>query len=183
MPRQSFYRRLVFPMLLVIVVMVVSSYAYDLSRGMEHRWIVAQVSALFMFLSIWAGALFSNTIAYFRGASFRERLIVCLVPAVLWSAKVLSSFWGIFSFSEFMFLWLHNIILGCPVVALLCLGLSEFWCRALHRRRVDGGRVRILVSPGTAAFLIGLALTFAMLYNGGHTYYYLYMDLYTKLFL
>jgi len=183
MTKQSICRRVVFPVALVLIVMVISMNAYDLSRDLKHRLVLAHVSALFMFLSIWMGALFGNTIAYFRGASFRERLLVSLLPPVVWSAKTLYSFVGIYSWGEFAFAVLHNLILGCPVVGLLCMGISEIWCRAVHRKRHGGHSPRILAPANVSVLAAGLILTVLMLWNGGHDYYYLYMDVYSALFL
>ena len=183
MEKQSFPQRVLFPLLLVLAVMIISTNAYDYSRRMENRWLIAHMSAAFMFLSIWMGALFANTLSFFRGAGFGERLFVSLFTPVVWSAKILYSFHGIFSFGEFLFLLVHNLILGCPVVGLLCMGLSEIWCRLIYRRRY-GRSSMPLFSPGSfLVFFIGVALTFLMLWNGGHSYYYLYMDVYSRLFL
>jgi hypothetical protein len=129
------------------------------------------------------GALFANTLAYFSGATFGERLFVCLATPVLWSAKVLDSFIGIYSWPEFAFVALHNLVLGCPVVGLLCMGLSEIGCRWVHRRRFMGTPVRLFAWNNTLVLAVGLTLTVLMLWNGGHDYYYLYMDVYTALFL
>lgn len=185
MEKQSYARRVLFPIAVVLGVMVASSYAYDRSRTIEnhtlHLW-TAHISALFMMLSIWMGALFANTIAYFRGASFKERLLVCLVVPVVWSIKTWSFFWGIYSPAEMVFLLFHHLILGCPIVGLLCMGISEIWCRAIHRRRTGNLSIRIFSRANVLVLLIGLGSTVGMLWNGGHDYYYLYMDVYTYLF-
>ena len=186
MEPRSFFQRVGVPILLVMGIMVISVNAYDLARQIENHTlhlIAAHTSAVLMFLTIWLGALFGNTIAFFRGASFKERLLVCLATPVVWSAKVLYSFWGIYSPAEFAFLFLHHLILGPPVVALLCMGISEIWCRIIYRRRSADGSVKVFEFNNTAVLCAGLLLVVFMLWNGGHTYYYLYMDLYTRLFL
>jgi hypothetical protein len=129
------------------------------------------------------GALFGNTIAYFKGASFGERLFVSLATPLVWSAKTLYSFFGMFSFGEFLFLIFHNLILGCPVVALLCMGLSELFCRTIDRKREKIKTVKIFAKGNVTVLAAGVILTVIMLWNGGHDYYYLYMDVYTYLFL
>jgi hypothetical protein len=150
---------------------------------MEDREFIANFSAIMMFLSIWMGALFGNTIAYFRGASFGERLFVSLATPLVWSAKTLYDFLGLFSSGEFFFLIFHNLILGCPVVALLSMGLSELFCRAISKRRGRIKTVKIFAKSNVIVLSIGIILTVLMLWNGGHDYYYLYMDVYTYLFL
>jgi hypothetical protein len=136
-----------------------------------------------MFLSIWLGALFGNTLSFFRGASFWERLIVCLATPCAWYVKVLYDFLGIYSTGEFLFLFLHHLILGVPVVAILCMGLSDIWCRSIYRRRAGDKSVKVFALSNTVTLITGILLTVFMLWNGGHTYYYLYMDVYTSLFL
>lgn len=183
MEKQTFFRRVVFPVIIVMGMMILSINAYDLSRSMDNRVYLANVSALMMFMSIWMGALFANTVSYFRGASFGERLLVSLATPVVWSAKVLFDFAGIYSPWEFVFIVFHNLILGCPVVALLCMGLSEIGCRMIHKKRSGEGSVRIFAPANASVLGIGLLLTVLMLWNGGHAYYYRYMDIYTSLFL
>jgi len=81
MERQSFFRRVVVPIVLVMGTMIISINVYNISRHVENRTLhsfLSNAGAIFMFLSIWLGALFGNTIAFFRGATFGERLLVCL---------------------------------------------------------------------------------------------------------
>ena len=186
MERQSYVRRVFVPILIVFGVMVLSTLIYDLSRGIANptiHKIMAHSGAAIMFLSIWTGALFANTMAFFRGASFGERMIVCLATPVIWCAKVLSSFFGIYSIPELFFLLLHHFILGCPLVALLCMGISEIWCRMIARKRSPDRHIRVFALDNSLLLLISFALVTLMLWNGGHSYYYLYMDAYAWLFL
>lgn len=186
MERQSYVRRVIVPILTVLGVMAISSLIYDLSRGIENpliHHIFAHGGAVFMFLSIWTGALFANTLAFFRGAGFGERMLVCLATPVFWCAKVLASFIGIYSAAEFFFLFLHHFILGCPLVALLCMGVSEIWCRMIARRKSPDRSIRVFSWNNSLLLLISFILVTLMLWNGGHSYYYLYMDTYSRLFL
>ena len=183
MAKQSYVKRVILPIFIVMGVMVLSINIYDFSRSMENRAFIANVSAVMMFLSIWMGALFGNTMAYFKGASFGERLFVSLATPLVWSAKTLYDFMGIYSFGEFIFLIFHNLILGCPIVALLCMGLSEIFCRTIEKKRKGNRSVKIFSRGNTIVLAAGAILTVLMLWNGGHDYYYLYMDVYTYLFL
>ena len=183
MAKQSYVKRVILPILIVMGMMVLSINIYDLSRSMENRTLIANISAVMMFLSIWMGALFGNTMAYFRGASFGERLLVSLATPLVWIAKTLYDFMGIYSPGEFIFLIFHNLILGCPVVALLCMGLSELFCRAIEKKRRGNRSVKIFSRGNTIVLAAGAIMTVLMLWNGGHDYYYLYMDVYTYLFL
>lgn len=177
---------MIFPIILVFGVMSVSIYLYNISRFTENRilhLIVSHVSAVFIFLSIWLGALFSNTIAFFRGATFGERLIVCLVPPLFRCAYILSDFLGIYSIGEFFFLFFHHIVIGCPLVALLCMGVSEIWCRIIARQKIGARAIKVFALSNTLVLVLSFVLVCIMLWNGGHFYYYLYMDVYTRLFV
>jgi hypothetical protein len=41
----------------------------------------------------------------------------------------------------------------------------------------------VFALSNSLVLIISFTLVFLMLWNGGHAYYYLYMDMYTKLFL
>jgi hypothetical protein len=186
MKRQSFIRRVVFPIALVLGAMILASAVYDFSRRVENRslhLILSHCGAAGMFLSIWLGAFFANTLAFFRGATFSERILVCLATPVIWCSKVLAGFWGIYSTGEFFFLFLHHFIMGCPLVALLCMGFSEIWCRIIARRKTGDPSIKVFALNNAALLIISFAAVVLMLWNGGHSYYYRYMDAYTKLFL
>ena len=186
MKRQSIFGRIVFPILVVTGVMIAAINVYNLSRSVENRAlhsILSNAGAIFMFLSIWLGALFGNTIAFFRGASFGERLIVCLATPLLWCAKILYDFVGIYTGGEYVFLAFHHFILGCPLVALLCMGISEIWCRMIARKKFGHGSLRVFALNNSLVLIISFVAVLLMLWNGGHSYYYLYMDVYTSLFL
>ena len=184
--KQSLARRLLFPIALVTGLMVASSLLYDFARTVEnpalHRSL-AHAGAAMMFVSIWLGAFIAHPIAYFRGAGFSERLLAGVATAIIWSATVLARFVGIYTPGEFAFLFLHHLVLGAPVVSLLCMALSEIICRAIARRKTGDPSVRVFAWQSTLTLAVSLTLVVTMLWKGGHTYYYWYMDLYTKIFL
>ena len=185
MEQSSRFKRMVLPAGLALLVMIISINTYDLSRNIGHRGLhllVSHLSALFMFLSIWVGALFVNSMAYFQGAAFRERLLVSLVTPVAWDLKVLWDFVGIYSAGEVLFVLLHHIILGPLVVNLMCMGISEMVCSRIMVKRTGDISYGWRWSSFTV-FLLGFFLTVIFLWNGGHSYYYFYMDIYTSLFL
>ena len=186
MGKQGLNRRVVFPILLVVGVMLLSINLYNFSRRIDQHalhLVASHTGAVLIFLSVWLGALFGNTIAFFRGASFSERVIVCLVPALFRCALILYDFIGIYSAAEFFFLFLHHIIIGCPLVALLCMGISEIWCRVIARRKTADRTIRVFALNNSLVLTVSFVSVGAMLWNGGHFYYYLYMDVYTWLFL
>lgn len=182
---QSLIRRLLFPAALVAGLMFASALLYDQARGIENAAVhrgLAHASAAVMFVSIWFGAFIAHPIAFFRGAAFFERILAAVATPILWSATVLCRAAGIYSTGEFFFLFLHHLVLGAPLVALLCFGISEIICRAVLRRRTGATAIRVFTWPGAAILPLSLALVVVMLWKGGHTYYYWYMELYAKLF-
>lgn len=186
MEKKRVFKRMVMPAGIVLCLMVVSINLYNLSRWWEPQFLhdlFANLSAVGMFLSIWMGAMIVNTIAFFNGATFKERLGVCLVTPVIWDAKVLSDFVGIYSPAELLYVCFHGVILGTISVALLCMGISEIWCRIIYRRRTGDLSVKVFAPNSALVLLVGFLGSFILLYNGGHSFYYVYMDLYSKLFL
>ncbi len=184
MEQHHLLKRMILPAAITLGVMVISTNVYDLSGGIKNSSLeafVVYVSTLLMFASIWFGPLFVNTFAFFKGASGPERLAASFVAPVAWIAKTYTYFVGIYSFGELMFLILHPLLLGNIGVNLLCVGVSELFCRRRMRKR--GATIRLFAAPNTAALVAGLLITFAGLWNGGHTYYYYYMDVYSWLFM
>ena len=105
MVRQSLVRRVVSPICIVLGIMILSEATYDYSRQIENRslhLLLSHTGAAFMFLSIWLGALFVNSLAFFRGATFAERMLACLATPLIWCIKILSSFWGIRTTAEIL---------------------------------------------------------------------------------
>ena len=184
--KQSLARRLLFPVALVTGLMVASSLMYDQARTIENQILhrgLAHLSAIVMFASIWLGAFIAHPIAFFRGAGYGERMLAGTATAMIWSAAVLARFIGIYSPAEFLFLFFHHLVLGAPVVSLLCMAISEIVCRAVARRKTGDETLRVFAWQSTLTLAISLTLVVTMLWKGGHTYYYWYMDLYTKLFI
>lgn len=184
MEKQSVARRILFPAGLALGIMIVSVNVYKYAGNIESgviQGVVVYLSAMGMFATIWLGPLFVNSMAFFRGATLPERFLASFVVPVAWIAKTYTFFIGLFSVGELVFLILHPLILGNIGVNLLCVGVSEIVCR--QRARARGMRVRLFEAPHMAALVVGMAITFAGLWNGGHTYYYYYMDVYAWLFM
>jgi hypothetical protein len=186
MEQKPAFQRIVIPAAAVLALMIVSINLYDASRWWKPPFLQTffiHLSALGMFAGIWLGAMIANTLAFFRGATFGERLLVCLATPIVWDAKVLSDFIGIFSGAEVFYVCFHAVLMGPIFVALLCMGISEIWCRILYRRRTGDRSVKIMDFKSGLVLIVGFVMTFLLLYNGGHSFYYLYMDLYSRIFL
>lgn len=186
MERKPAFKRIIFPAGIVLGLMTISINLYNVSRWWEPQLLhhlFANLSAAGMFASIWLGALIADTIAFFQGATFKERLGVCLVTPVIWSAKVLYDFIGIYSWTEFLYLSFHAVIMGTIFVALFCMGISEIGCRMIYRRRTGDRSVKVFELRSALVLCVGFLMSFTLLYNGGHSFYYAYMNIYTILFL
>ncbi|MBN1531375.1 MAG: hypothetical protein JXA20_01805 [Spirochaetes bacterium] len=186
MERQSFSRRVIFPLSVVLTVLVASSLLYDATGHIAGRALKAAVlypSAVLMLLSLWLGPLFSNTVAFARGASTAERFLVSLSVPLLWTAKTYLSFIGIYSPGELVYLFFHPFIFGNLGVNVLCMGISELISWRRLRRRMPEASPRALKPLTVALLAAGFAVTALGLWNGGHSYYYHYMDIYTALFI
>ncbi len=97
MARKTFYKRVLVPAGIVLFLMILSINIYNISPvlGINHPglgWMISNVSALFMFVSIWFGAFIAHPLAYRAGASMKERVLVGLVTPLVWSAKM-ESYW------------------------------------------------------------------------------------------
>ena len=186
MEKQSFARRMMFPAAMVLAFMVVSINLYDIIRFMQRgtiRSFLLYLSVAGMFLSIWLGALYSNSVAFARGASQGERILVSITTPLIWIIKTYTHFIGIYSFTELIYLILHPFIIGNIGVTMLCIGISELICRLRYRGRIDKMNIRVFQPVNTTLLFLGLVISIMGLWNGGHTYYYHYMDIYSALFL
>jgi len=184
MKKQTMLRRVFFPASIAFIMMIISTSAYNFTTEIQPgilKNLIVYTSAILMFLSIWLGPLFVNTLAFFRGAVFSERVLASLITPAAWIIYTYTFFIGIFSPGELAFLMLHPFILGNIGVNLLCIGISELICR--RRILSQGGYIPLFEKTNTAVLAAGLIITFAGLYNLGHTYYYYYMDIYTLLFM
>ncbi len=197
MEKQSAFRRIIVPAIPVLAAMIISINAFDLSMKIAAgtlKTVVVYVSVLIMFGSIWLGPLLVNSLAFFRGASFPERMLAGLITPAVWIGKTYVYFIGIYSFGELVYLILHPFILGNIGVNLLCIGISELVCRGRIRRgggnvplswfrqhcrarRGDSYRLRRAVERGTYVLLLlhgRLQLAFfvrlPLLFTRHHTY-------------
>lgn len=186
MTKQSFIKRIVIPIAVVAVPMIGSLYAYEASAMISNRTfktIILYPAIVIMFISIWMGPIVGNTMAFFRGATLKERFLVSFFTPAIWIIKVYLSFIGIYSFAELVFLLFHPLIVGNLGVNLLIMGISELICRKRYNNRNPEKRYAVFSPSSISITAVGLLITFLGLYNGGHTYYFVYMDVYSFIFL
>jgi hypothetical protein len=186
MKQKMFYRRVLIPIGIVTLLMVVSINVYNISPavGATHPLlgkILSTVSALFMFISIWMGALIAHPIAFRAGASMGERVFAGLATPLIWSAKMVYFASCVYTGWELVYWSFHPLIVGVISTALLNMGISEILCRVIYRRQglMPG---KIFQGPVIIMLLIGLTVVPLSLWNGGTVFFYMFVDIYMMLF-
>ena len=182
--RLGFRERFVTPVLVVFVVMSLSWMAYNLAWRLEstalHRSL-ASLSGTLLLLSVAFGTLLVYPMAFFRGATCKERVTASLINPLLWATKECIRISISFSFFECVYYYANplNVWLAFGVIAEMA--LAELLCRHTLRKRVD--EVRVLHPVAVAALLISLALVVSLyLWGEGENVYAMFLDGYRVFF-
>ena len=176
--------RFVTPVLVVFLVMTSSWLMYNFSWRLENtalHYCLASLSGTLLFLSVAFGALAVYPVAYFRGATWIERVLASLINPFLWATKESTRLSVSFSFLECVYYYLNplNIWLACAVTAEMA--LVEMLCR--QRRRRHGADVRVLHPTSVAVLLIALSLVISLYAWGeGENVYVLFLEGYRVFF-
>ena len=186
MAQKTVYKRVLLPAGIVLFLMILSINIYNISpaTGINHPGlsrIISNISALFMFISIWLGAFIAHPLAYRAGASMKERVLVGLVTPLAWSAKMVYGAGCIYSGWELAYWCFHPLIVGVIGVALLCMGISEIVCRLAYRKKALIPE-RVIQPSVVIILLAGLIIVPVALWNGGTVLFYIFVDIYTTLF-
>jgi hypothetical protein len=172
------------PVLVVFLVMTSSWLMYNLSWRLENvalHYVLASLSGTLLFLSVAFGVLAVYPVAYFRGATWTERVLASLINPFLWATKECIRLSVSFSFLECFYYYLNplNIWLACAVTAEMA--LVEMLCR--HRRKRLGADVRVLHPTSVAVLLISLSLVISLYAWGeGENVYVLFLEGYRVFF-
>ena len=156
MARMRFVNRFLLPLLFVVGLRIVSSIVYHASSGLSPgllRDVLINTSGPITFTALWFFALIGPPIAYFRGATFGERIAIAFANPVMWVAAVLAQVACQYQGIELVYFFFLPWTFGIMCVACLELALAELACRALHKRKWPQD-VRIL-HPGVLVLLIG----------------------------
>jgi len=163
MEKKDYRKRVFYPVAILLVVMVASWIAYNLSWRLDNRvlqQVIASLSGILLFISVTFGALFVYPVTYFRGASLKERVLASYITPLLWATKESIRLYVSFSIAECLYYYFNplNIWLFLGIVAQM--GLAEILCRWIRVRR--GEEIKILGAGPLAAFVIGLFLVIFM---------------------
>ncbi|HQI81951.1 MAG TPA: hypothetical protein PLR71_10380 [Deltaproteobacteria bacterium] len=186
MERSGVFRRLVLPPALVLVVMAAGTAAYDHGAALGYgvsgtARLLVNLGAAGMFLSIWTGSFIAHPLAYFAGAGVMERIAAGVIPACVWVGKMLLVSSCIYSGWELAFLVFYPLALNALCMALANTGISEMACTFIARRR--GYPEERVFKPWAAALAVaGNTVVLLSLAGGGIYYFYLFVDMYVRVF-
>lgn len=184
--RKNALHRIVIPVGIVVLVMVGAINGYDyaprlleFSPGLSR--ILSNICALGMFVSIWLGVFIAHPMAFFAGASVKERFVVSFLTPVIWSIKLLAGASTVYSGEDLLFWVFYPLIPGVMGATALNMGISEMICRTIMKKR-DPRSISVLAPSAVIPLLIGLIIVPLSLYKGGTVFFYFFVDCYTRLF-
>ncbi|HPI13384.1 MAG TPA: hypothetical protein PK875_03195 [Spirochaetota bacterium] len=154
MEKKGVFGRFLVPLLVALGTLAISSLIYHGSSPMTPgtlRTIIKDVSGALMFISIWLFAFIGPPMAYFRGASFAERLTVAFANPLVWLVRMALAVSCQFGAIEMVYFFFLPWTFGVVAVTIFTFSLSELACRAIDRRR--DADVRVL-HPGVISLLI-----------------------------
>ncbi|MBN2243385.1 MAG: hypothetical protein JW793_11920 [Acidobacteria bacterium] len=185
--RQSFRKRFAFPLSIVFGCWATSTLIYNNAwRFLDpqfHRPL-AVVCVILMGASIIFGPAWIYPVAFFRGASLRERVVACLITPFAWILKELVMMPSSYSIGEKMYNLFNPLFLGTISLAVIEMGICEIACRwAAHKRSAVPAR-RVFSAGPIAAVLAGLcAVYFFNLWGDRVGFWYIHQSIYQYLFM
>ncbi len=186
MAQKTFYKRVLVPGGIVMLLMILSINVYNICPAIGINYpglsrIISNISALFMFISIWLGAFIAHPLAYRAGASMRERVLAGLITPLIWSAKMVYGAGCVYSGWELVYWCFHPLVVGVIGVALLDMGISEIVCRLAYREKAPTPE-RVVQPSLVVMLLAGVIIVPVALWNGGTFLFYIFVDIYTAFF-
>jgi hypothetical protein len=166
------------PVSIVLAVMILSRVLYFHSSAT-----VATLSGIVMFLAIGFGSFLIYPIGFFRGASLPERIVGCLATPLVWNGIEMYNVGEAFTPAESLFYGVNILSIGTVAGQFLIMGVCDFFCRCLKRRR-EGKETRVLSPFAALASAAGmLGIYFVLVWGEGVGLHYLLIDLYKRIFL
>ncbi len=182
--RLDFRERFVTPVTVVFVIMTLSWLAYNVAWKLESatlHHILASVSGTLLFFSVALGTLVVYSMAYFRGASLKERIAASLINPFLWATKECIRLSVSFSLFECVYYYANplNVWLAFGVTAEMA--LAEMLCRQRSRRQ--GADIRVLHPTAVVVLLTSLSLVVSLYAWGeGENVYAIFLEGYRFFF-
>jgi len=184
-PRQSLWRRFLFPALVVFIIWLITAGLYGIGWKMFPAtaipviaWTCGLGGALYRMLLV---PVVAYPIAYPRGSSLVERMVICAIPMVGWSAEQIYLASGVFSAGETIYYAFSSGTLLLLACLLMEMGACEIIFRFWYKKQGQLKNARYL-GPVTA-LVAGLAGIFVLLlWEGGTRWFYYYQEGYKLLF-
>ncbi|HSV95376.1 MAG TPA: hypothetical protein VLM75_00425 [Spirochaetota bacterium] len=167
MENRGIFGRFIIPLLVALGTLAVSSVIYHGSTSMTPgvlRTVIKDVSGAVMFVSIWFFAFVGPPIAYFRGASFIERIAVAFANPLVWLFRMALTVSCQFNAIEMVYFFFLPWTFGVVAVTLFAFSIAETLCRCIDRRR--GALIKALHPGVLALFLAGAAGVYFGLIRG-----------------
>jgi hypothetical protein len=167
MDNRTVFSRFLIPLLVALGTLTASSLVYHGSTPLSPgtlRTVVKDVSGAVMFVSIWFFAFIGPPLAYFRGASFIERIVVAFANPLVWLVRMALSVSYQFTAIEMVYFFFLPWTFGVVAVTLFEFSVAELACRAIDRRR--GTDVRVLHPAVISLFAAGVAGVYFGLIKG-----------------
>jgi len=184
MERQSFSRRFIIPVFIIFIIISVAfvgySYAWRLGSPFLHHLLASLLGPLY-FLLVAFGPLFVYPVAYFRGASPKERVIASLINPFLWMTKECIRLYASFTLLECLYFYLNLLNIWLILGLGIQIGVAELLCR----KRLKGlGRDIQVFDVRICALLGTCLLLFVLMYacGEGEGIWSVYLEGYRRLF-
>jgi hypothetical protein len=184
MEKQSFAKRFIFPVLIVLIIAAGAWIGYHLAWRLNNRSLhdtLAQVFGILLFLSVAFGPLVVYPMAYRRGAGGVERVIACLVTPFAWATKDFIRMLAAFTVGESLYFYLNPLNIWLVLLLTAEMAFLELIMRRRSARR--GEDVRVFSIPVFAVGVLAVCLVVALYAWGrGENIFSYYLEVYRMLF-
>ncbi|MFH1139450.1 MAG: hypothetical protein V1816_25485 [Pseudomonadota bacterium] len=185
--RRPFIKGPAWPVLLVVSVWGACTLIYNNAwRFLDpslHRPL-AVFCVVMMGLLIVFGATLIYPATFFRGASWRERVMACLITPFLWIVKELFMMPDCYSLAEKLFYAINPLFLGAIFLTVLQMGLAEIVCRVMAKRKFRSYTGQVFGAAPIMAIIVSMiALYFFNVWGNRVGYWYVHQGLYQDLFM
>ncbi|MBI4964820.1 MAG: hypothetical protein HY913_16210 [Desulfomonile tiedjei] len=186
MQRTTLAQRFVFPaaagVAIVLGMLLIYNAAWRINNEALHQW-TAFFAGLGHIVILMGGSLIIYPIAFFRGASLRERVVACLAIPLFWSVTEIIRVTEFFTLGESLYYALNSQFIVYLAAASLQMGLCEIVCRWWVRSSHDAP-TKVVPLGAVISILAGAAGVYiVMIWGGGVHWFYLYQQGYKALFL
>lgn len=184
MEQHGSLRRIVAPILSVLILALISYLVYFGSRRIESqstRWILAAGFGALYFFSIFFGPLYIYSVTYVRGVSLPGRLLASFLIPFLWMSKDVLVMMESHPFLESLYWYLNPLYIWLACLLAVEVGLGTLLGRYILVRR--GHPIRVITVAPIAAIVIGIAVFGGIFAWGqGENLFSIYLDGYRLLF-